>query len=120
MDFSFLFVSIFLVMVPIVGFIIYRFRLASKCRTRHLSSTSRIKSWADIVRGAHGAVSIVQIDFGFGNELWILDQPGNTEKDLRFKIFCYGTLISPPPRKSELNSFCSERGIEPIMMQVKL
>jgi len=62
---------------------------------------------------------IVEINFGYGREIWVLHYP-NDEIDLEHRTYERGRVVLPRPRHRELQEFCKKRGVKFVRKQVKL
>ena len=110
---------IFLFLVFVAGAVLIIGKLFSARKRRNLLvQIGRVSAWKDIEKQPDSFSKIVQTNFGYGKEVWVLTKGGD-EIDLKLRCFKTGVLIVPRPKVSDLERFCQLRGI-PLELMVAI
>jgi hypothetical protein len=78
----------------------------------------RTITWDQCKKHSDNLTKIVEINFGFGKEVWALKSM-QVEVDLKLRAFANGVLIIPSPKLSDLTIFCQAHGITFDLMMAK-
>lgn len=90
-----------------------------QARWRKLRRIGCVTSWEEVVTGSMPVAEIVEINFGYGREIWVLLYP-NDDIDLEHRTYKRGRVVLPRPGSRELQEFCKMRGVKFVRKQVKL
>ena len=87
-------------------------------RRRKLTEIGCVATWTDITRNPTSIAQIVEINFGYGQEIWVLSS-AEDDIDLKQRKYKRGRVILPRPDPRELQQFCHTRSLKMVYRQVK-
>ena len=87
-------------------------------RRKHLIEAGRKSTWEMLKNQEQKISRVVQTDFGYGREVWVLYEP-SAEMNRNLRAFQTGFLILPRPEASDLQEFCQSRSIKLELLMIK-